>query len=97
MELIRQHPHGPVGLQHLLEPQRIQLHILIQIGKNIVADDLVQHLEDLLVDIQAIQDLLALLINDLALSIHHIIVLQYPLPGLEMLGFYLPLRALDGP
>ena len=44
----------------------------------------------------AVQHLAALLVDDLALGVHHVVVLQHVLTGLEVPGLHLLLGVLDG-
>ena len=70
--------------------------MLIQMAAQLVTDSLVEHLLNLISDIQTVKYLLTLLVDNLALGIHHIVILQNPLSGLEMLGLNLPLGAFNG-
>ena len=55
-----------------------------------------QHVLDGLLQVLPVQHLTALLVNDLALGVHHVVVLQHVFPGLEVSGFHLLLGVLDG-
>ena len=61
------------------------------------ADDVVDHVADLLVQVFAVEDALALGVHDLALLVEHLVVLQDVLADLGVLALDLGLRALDLP
>jgi hypothetical protein len=54
------------------------------------------HLLDALVDVLAVEDAVALLVDDLALLVHHVVVLEHVLASGEVHRLDLALRALDG-
>ena len=62
-----------------------------------VGDDGRNHAGDHIPDIPAIQNLLALAVDNLPLLVHHVVVLQGALAGLEVPGLHAGLRTLNGP
>ena len=63
---------------------------------HVAGDDLVDHLADLLVQVGAFQHLAPLGVDDLALPVQHVVVLQDVLADLEVLLLDLGLRGADG-
>src|SRR2546428_9091077 len=60
-------------------------------------DDLADVAEDVAARVRALEDLAPLLVRDLALLVHHIVVLDHVLAGVEMHPLDLLLRAGDRP
>ena len=96
LELIR--PQQPSAV---VVPQALQIPILLgrfrgQIGFHPALHRLAQHFENLLLQILAVQHLIALGVNDLALAVHHVVVLEHVFPDAEVSAFHLALGAFDG-
>ena len=70
--------------------------VLAQVAANGILDPAVDHAADEVAHDLAVQDLAALLVDDATLDVHHVVVLQGVLPGLEVLGLDLLLGVLDG-
>ena len=66
-----------------------------QIGLDLVLDRLLDHLHDLLVDIFAVEHLVALLVNDLALAGVDVVVFQNILADGKVAALNLALRVLN--
>src|SRR5258708_35289484 len=60
-----------------------------------LVDDLLHVLEDVPACVGSFEDLASLFVDDLALLVHHVVVLDYMLPGVEMHAFDLLLGAGD--
>ena len=81
-------------------PELVQVPVLgVALGGGAVdvgGDHVVDHVADLLVQVLALEDPAALAVDDLALLVHHVVVLEDVLADLEVLLLDLGLRALDG-
>ena len=64
-------------------------------GGDVAGDDVVQEVPDLLVQVGAVEHLATLGVDDLALAVQHVVVLQDVLADLEVLRLDLALRRLD--
>ena len=62
-----------------------------------VVDQFFDHKEDVFAQIFAMQNLPPLSINHFTLLVHHVVIFQHVLTGIEMLRFHFFLRLLDGP
>mmetsp|Transcript_12872 Transcript_12872/g.30273 ORF Transcript_12872/g.30273 Transcript_12872/m.30273 type:complete len:931 (-) Transcript_12872:212-3004(-) len=89
----------PLALQHLLQARQVPL-LLQALRRNEGAHDIRQRgfaqRRDLGDQRLGLQDVVALLVDDLALVIRHIVVLQQLLADVEVAGLDLALRALNG-
>ena len=65
-------------------------------GVDQIGDGAVHHVHDDVLDIHAVQHLLALAVDDLALLVHDIVVLQHGLTGLEVAALHGGLCLLNG-
>ena len=65
-------------------------------GVHQIGDGAVHHVHDDALDIHAVQHLLALAVDDLALLVHDIVILQHGLTGLEVAALHGGLGLLDG-
>ena len=63
---------------------------------DVALDDVVDHVADLLVQVGALEDLAALVVDDGALPVEHLVVLEDVLADLEVLRLDLGLRGADG-
>ena len=61
-----------------------------------MGDGGVHHVHDDVLHVQTVQHLLALAVDDLALLVHDVVVLQHGLTRLEVAGLHGGLRLLDG-
>ena len=61
-----------------------------------VGDGGVHHVQDGFLQILAVQDLLALVVDDLPLLVHHVVVFQNGLTGLEVAALHGGLGIFDG-
>ena len=89
---------APVERAHLRhEPGEIPLLRAVGVGelRDVRADDLLDPLADLAREVVAVEDVLALLVDDHALRVHHVVVLEDVLARDEVLLLDLLLRALD--
>ena len=69
--------------------------VLAQVAANGILDPAVDHAADEVAHDLAVQDLAALLVDDLALGVHDVVVLQHVLTGLEVPGLHALLGVLD--
>ena len=81
--------------------QRLEVPILgmalfVHIIRHDVGDRLLDHPLDVRPEILTAQDLTALLIDNLALLVHHVVEFQKMLPDVEVLAFHAFLGVLDG-
>ena len=79
-------------------PQRLEVPLLREAlggADDVALDDVVDHAADLLVQVGALEHLAALAVDDLALAVHHVVVLEDVLAGLEVLRLDLALRGGD--
>ncbi len=80
-------------------PQPVQVPVLGEalggLGADVRLDGVVHEVPDLLVQVLALQDAPALAVDDLALPVEHLVVLQDVLAGLEVLRLDLGLRGRD--
>ena len=65
-------------------------------ARDVPGGHLVDHLADLLVQVGALEHLAALAVDDLALAVQHVVVLEHVLADLEVLLLHLGLRGPDG-
>ena len=79
-------------------PEVLGGHVLLlaHVAPDGVFHRVVEHVLDRLLQVLAVQHLPALLVDDLALGIHHVVVLEHVFPGLEVPGLHLLLGVLDG-
>ena len=82
--------------EELLIAGLVQMGLLAEGHADLVADGGVHHGEDGLLDVLAVQDLAALTVDDLALLVHDVVVLQHALTGLEVPALHGGLGVLDG-
>ena len=73
-----------------------QVLLLAQGAVDRIGDDGADHTGDGILQVVAVQHLAALLVDDLTLGVHHVVVLQHVLTGLEVPGLHLLLGVLDG-
>ena len=79
-------------------PERVEVPLLGEaLGRadDVALDDVVDHRADLLVQVGALEHRAALAVDDLALAVHHVVVLQDVLAGLEVLRLDLALGGGD--
>ena len=103
-ELVLAHHFSRVQLDRIERtqsgPQLVDVPVLgvTLLGRavDIRADDLGDHLHDLLAMLGALEDGATLGVDDLALLVHHLVVLEDVLADLEVLLLDLGLRAADG-
>ncbi|KGE03265.1 hypothetical protein HRUBRA_02213 [Pseudohaliea rubra DSM 19751] len=97
--LLHRQLDGELGLQLALEAGDVPL-LLNAHGRHVAVDGLVDHIladrRDRVVDVGLIQQLVALLVDDLALVVGDIVVLEKLLANVEVAALNLALRLLDG-
>ena len=79
-------------------PERVEVPLLREAlggGGDVALDDVVDHRADLLVQVGALEHRAALAVDDLALPVHHVVVLQDVLAGVEVLRLDLALGGRD--
>ena len=86
LHLTQQLPHS--GLVHVA--------LAAEGAADLMADGGGHHVHDDALDVHALQHLLALIIDDLTLLVHHVVVLQHRLTGLEVPGLHRGLSLLNG-
>ena len=96
LELVGGEEEAAEGLGSHLIGLGSQVLALAQVAVDGGVDPAVDHVADELAHVFAIQHLAALLVDDLTLDVHHVVVLQGVLSGLEVLGLHLLLGVLDG-
>ena len=79
-------------IEHLLALRRRAAETVGDRG----TDEVMQHAHDLLAQVRPVEHLAALAIDDLALLIHHVVVFQHALAGLEVAALHRLLGLLDG-
>src|SRR5450755_3967939 len=95
--------HGDGDREQLAEcfPQLVQVPFLREAlaggSGGVGLDDLVGHPEDLVLKVSALQHLVPLVVDDLALAVEHVVVLEDVLADLEVLLLHLGLGRPDGP
>ena len=65
-------------------------------GVDLIGNGGAHHVHDGVLHVHAVQHLLALTVDDLALLVHHVVILQHRLTGLEVAGLHRGLGLLDG-
>ena len=88
--------HTLQAAEKLLALDHVQMLLTHEGAADLVADGALHHAHDDALDVHAVQHLLALAIDDLALLVHHVVVLQHGLTGLEVAAFHRGLGLLDG-
>ena len=79
-------------------PEVLGSHVLLlaHVAPDGVFHRVVEHVLDGLLQVLPVQHLPALLVDDLALGVHHVVVLEHVLTGLEVPGLHLLLGVLNG-
>ena len=88
--------HALAGTERLGGGLRRHLAVLAQRDGDVVFDARADKAEDGALDIKPVEHLLALTVDDLALLVHHVVVLEHGLARLEVAGLDARLRVFDG-
>ncbi len=73
-----------------------ELSLLADSYRNMIFNARAEHIEYSRFNIKSVKHLLALTVDDLTLLVHHVVVLQRRLTGLEVAGFHARLRVFNG-
>ena len=82
--------------EHFVIPGGVQMLAFAKGQRHMVADGGVHHVQHGFLDVHAVQHLTALGIDDLPLLVHHVVVFQNGLTGLEVAAFHGGLGIFDG-
>ena len=96
VEVVRHEQPAKVIVLETLQIPLVMHRLGGQEAVDLLLDRLIDHLEDLVADVLAVQHLVALLVDDLTLAAEHVVVLQHVLADAEVAAFDLALCALDG-
>ena len=96
MELVRGEEEAAEGLGGQLIGLGGEVLVLPQVAVDGGVNPAVDHVADELPHVLSVQHLAALLIDDFTLDVHHVVVFQGVLSGLEVLGLHLFLGVLNG-
>ena len=88
--------HTLEAAEDLAHAVLVEFTVLAGVERDRIGNAAADHAEDGILEVAAVEHLLALPVDDLALLVHHVVVFKRRLTGLEVAGLDAGLRVLDG-
>ena len=88
--------HTLEAAEDLAHAVLVELTVLAGVERDLIGNAAADHAEDGILEVAAVEHLLALPVDDLALLVHHVVVFKRRLTGLEVAGLDAGLCVLDG-